>query len=85
LLFDNFSCAVLFSFFSGFSQFAIPFGKDPMFMACLHGIQVFGWIDRWFATLRKNRKGLGVSELFKQGLCVMVDGASRRLYFLFSA
>jgi hypothetical protein len=49
-----------------------------LFVACPHGIQVFGWIDRWFATLRKNRKGLGVSGLFEQALCVMVDGASRR-------
>ncbi|MCP4628050.1 MAG: IS1380 family transposase [bacterium] len=52
-----------------------------LFVAYLHGIQIFGWIDRWFATIRKNRKGLGVSELFKQVLCFMVDGTSRRLTY----
>ena len=52
-----------------------------LFVAYLHGIEIFGWLDQWFATIRKNRKGLGVSELFKQVLCFMVDGTSRRLTY----
>ena len=52
-----------------------------LFVAYLHGIQVLSWFDRWFASIRKNRKGLGITELFKQVLCFFVDGISRRLTY----
>ena len=52
-----------------------------LFVNYLHGIQVFGWFDRWFGAMRKNRKGLPIPELFKQVLCFFVDGTSRRLTY----
>jgi hypothetical protein len=50
-----------------------------LFVAYLHGIHIFSWFDRWFGTIRKNRKG--IPELFKQVLCFFVDGTSRRLAY----
>lgn len=52
-----------------------------LFVAYLHQIELFGWLNRWFGTIRKNRKGLEVTELFKQLLCFMVDGSSRHLTY----
>lgn len=52
-----------------------------LFVAYLHGIEIFDWFDRWFGSIRKNRKGLAVPELFKQVLCFFVDGTSRRLTY----
>jgi hypothetical protein len=52
-----------------------------LFVAYLHGIQVFNWLERWFGSIRKNRKGLVIRELFKQVLCFFVDGTSRRLTY----
>ena len=37
-----------------------------LFVAYLHGIEIFDWFDRWFGSMRKNRKGLPIVELFKQ-------------------
>ncbi|MFZ7127529.1 MAG: IS1380 family transposase [Desulfobacterales bacterium] len=52
-----------------------------LFVAYLHGIEIFPWLDRWFQTIRKSNKGLSVVELFKQVLCFMVDGTSRHLSY----
>ena len=52
-----------------------------LFVAYLHGIEIFDWFDRWFGSIRKNRKGLAITELFKQVLCFFVDGTSRRLTY----
>jgi hypothetical protein len=52
-----------------------------LFVAYLHGIEIFDWFDRWFGSIRKNRKGLAIAELFKQVLCFFVDGTSRRLTY----
>jgi len=52
-----------------------------LFTAYLHGIEIFDWFDRWFGSIRKNRKGLAITELFKQVLCFFVDGTSRRLTY----
>ena len=52
-----------------------------LFVAYLHGIHIFGWFDQWFGSIRKNRKGVGIMELFKQVLCFFVDGTSRRLIY----
>jgi len=52
-----------------------------LFVAYLHGIQIFSWFDRWFGTIRKSRKGIAITELFKQALCFFVDGTSRRLTY----
>ena len=50
-----------------------------LFVAYLHETGIFPWIDRWFGSIRKNRKGLDIIEIFKQVLCFMTDGTSRRL------
>jgi hypothetical protein len=52
-----------------------------LFVAYLHSIEIFDWFDRWFGSIRKNRKGLPITELFKQVLCFFVDGTSRRLTY----
>lgn len=52
-----------------------------LFVAYLNGIQVFSWFDQWFGSIRKNRKGIAITELFKQALCFFVDGTSRRLTY----
>jgi hypothetical protein len=52
-----------------------------LFVAYLHNIEIFPLIDRFFGTIRKNKKGLGIFELFKQVLCFMVDGSSRHLTY----
>jgi hypothetical protein len=52
-----------------------------LFVTYLHGIEIFNWFDRWFGAIRKNRKGLAITELFKQMLCFFVDGTSRRLTY----
>lgn len=52
-----------------------------LFVAYLHSIEIFAQIDRFFGTIRKNKKGLTVCELFKQVLCFMVDGSSRHLTY----
>ena len=52
-----------------------------LFVAYLHGIEIFDRFDRWFGSIRKNRKGLTITELFKQVLCFFVDGTSRRLTY----
>ena len=40
-----------------------------LFVAYMHSIEIFALIDRFFGTIRKNKKGLTVFELFKQVLC----------------
>jgi len=52
-----------------------------LFVAYMHGIQVFSWLDRWFGSIRKSKKGLNITELFKQALCFFVDDTSRRLTY----
>jgi hypothetical protein len=52
-----------------------------LFVAYLHTIEIFPLIDRFFGTIRKTKKGLGIFELFKQVLCFMVDGSSRHLTY----
>jgi hypothetical protein len=51
------------------------------FVAYLHTIDIFPLIDRFFGTIRKNKKGLPVFEIFKQVLCFMLDGTSRHLAY----
>jgi len=52
-----------------------------LFVAYLHQIQLFPLIDKLFGSLRKNKKGIDVFELFKQVLCFMADGTSRHLSY----
>jgi hypothetical protein len=43
-----------------------------LFVAYLHGIEIFDWLDHWFASIRKNRKGVAIAELFKQAVCFFI-------------
>ncbi len=52
-----------------------------LFVAYLYNIEIFSWFDRWFGSIRKTKKGLAITELFKQALCFFVDGTSRRLTY----
>ena len=52
-----------------------------LFVSYLHTIDIFPLVDRFFGSIRKNRKGVKVFELFKQVLCFMVDGTSRHLSY----
>ena len=52
-----------------------------LFVAYLHQIQIFSLIDRFFGSIRKNKKGVAAFELFKQILCFMADGTSRHLTY----
>lgn len=52
-----------------------------LFVAYLYHIEIFNWLDRFFGSIRKNRKGTDVFELFKQVLCFMFDGTSRHLNY----
>ena len=56
-------------------------GGLALFVAYLHETSIFPWIDRWFGTIRKSGKGLDIIEIFKQVLCFMTDGTSRRLTY----
>ena len=52
-----------------------------LFVAYLHRIQIFEYIDRWFGSIRKNSKGLVICEMYKQMLCFFFDGTSRHLTY----
>jgi hypothetical protein len=50
-----------------------------VFAIYLRNIAIFPIIERLFGTIRKNRKGLPITELFVQILCFFMDGTSRHL------
>ena len=50
-----------------------------LFAMYLRNIQLFPIIDRLFGKLRKNSKGLPITELFVQMLSFFMDGTSRHL------
>ena len=52
-----------------------------LFVTYLHQIQILPLLDRFFGSIRKNKKGLAVVELFRQVLCFMADGTSRHVIF----
>ncbi len=52
-----------------------------LFVAYLHRIEIFALLERLFGSMRKNKKGTDVFELFKQVLCFMVDGTSQHLTY----
>jgi hypothetical protein len=52
-----------------------------LFVSYLHSINIFPLIDRFFSTIRKNKKGLPIFEIFKQVLCFMADGTSRHVSY----
>ena len=56
-------------------------GGLALFVAYLHETGISPWIGRWFGTIRKSKKGLDIIEIFKQALCFMTDGTSRRLTY----
>jgi hypothetical protein len=48
-------------------------------VAYMNQIGIFTKLERYFGALRKSKKGLPLSELFKQVLCFMFDGTSRHI------
>jgi hypothetical protein len=54
-------------------------GGLSLFVRYLRGIGIESHLERLFGSLRKSRKGLPSSEIFKQLLCFFVDGTSRHL------
>jgi len=50
-----------------------------LFARYLRNIQIFQQIDTFFGSMRRSRKGLPITEIFKQLLCFFVDGTSRHL------
>ena len=56
-------------------------GGLSLFVRYLDAIGIMSIITRLFGSIRKNRKGNGIEEIFKQLLCNFVDGTSRHLVF----
>jgi len=54
-------------------------GGLSLFVRYLDAIGIMSIITRLFGSIRKNRKGNGIEEIFKQLLCNFVDGTSRHL------
>ena len=50
-----------------------------LFEAYIRNIQILTLIDRWFGSMRKNNKGLAITELFVQLFCFFMDGTSRQI------
>ena len=50
-----------------------------LFEAYIRSIQILPLIDRWFGSMRKNNKGLAITELFVQLFCFFMDGTSRHI------
>ena len=54
-------------------------GGLSLFVRYLRGIALYPHLERLFGTIRKTAKGQPVCEIFKQVLCFLIDGTSRRL------
>jgi len=50
-----------------------------LFEAYIPSIQILPLIDRWFGSMRKNSKGLAITELFVQLFCFFMDGTSSHI------
>ena len=56
-------------------------GGLSLFVRYLRGIGIEPHLERLFGSLRKNRKGSPVFEIFKQLICFFVDGTSRHVVY----
>ena len=56
-------------------------GGLSLFVRYLCNIGIMPHIERLFGSIRKNRKGQPVQEIFNQFLCYYVDGTSRHLVY----
>jgi len=54
-------------------------GGLTLFSRYLRGVGIYGHLERLFGPLKKGAKGVGVSALFHQLFCFLVDGTSRHL------
>lgn len=54
-------------------------GGLALFSRYVRNIGIFEHVERLFGPLRRNGKGLSISELFHQLICFLVDGTSRHL------
>jgi len=56
-------------------------GGLALFVRYFKGIQMAVVLERLFGSLRRNRKGQPISEIFKQLFCFLVDGTSPHLVY----
>lgn len=54
-------------------------GGLTIFVKYLKNIGLLEELNRCFGPLRKSAKGLGITEIFKQVICFLMDGTSRHL------
>ena len=56
-------------------------GGLALFVRYLRAISLYPHLERLFGSIRRNRKGQPIGEIFKQLLCFFVDSTSRHLVF----
>ena len=52
-----------------------------LFVRYLRSIVLFPYLEEIFSKIRKNNKGQGIAEIFKQLFCFFMDGTSRHLVY----
>lgn len=52
-----------------------------LFVRYLRNISLYPYLEELFGRIRKSRKGLQVTEIFKQLFCFFMDGTSRHLIY----
>ncbi len=50
-----------------------------LFVRYLRGIRIYEHVEQMFSKMRKSKKGLPLTEIFKQLFCFFVDGTSRHI------
>ena len=54
-------------------------GGLNLFVRYLRNIEIFAQLEIFFGSIRRNRKGQPIGEIFKQLFCFFMDGTSRHL------
>jgi len=54
-------------------------GGLPFVVRYIESINIYPLLERYFGSIRKSRKGMQISELFKQIFCFFIDGTSFHL------
>ena len=52
-----------------------------LFVRYISSLGFFAELENFFGGIRRSRKGLRISELFKQAICFFIDGTSRHLVY----
>lgn len=56
-------------------------GGLSLFVRYLRNVEIFPQIETFFGSIRRNRKGQPIIEIFKQLFCFFIDGTSRHLVY----